>query len=461
MCLIFRKYVILNHSIINGIPSKKYMEIKKETVAVFWFRRDLRLDDNAALFHALKSGLKVLPVFIFDKNILDKLSDKSDARVGFIHQQIILLNQALSKYNSGIVSYYQSPLDAFGEIVQTFDVNAVYTNNDYEPYAIKRDQIIRDFLGKKGIAFNTYKDQVIFEKREILKPDGKPYTVFTPYMKKWKLNLNASSYQPFPTEKYVDNFYRKDFENPISLKELGFQPSCIKVPSFHLEEGIIKNYAAQRNFPIYPTSQVGIHLRYGTVSIRSLIAKALELSDTWLNELIWREFFKMIVFHFPYSANQSFKPAYDRIEWRNDEHDFESWCRGETGYPMVDAGMRELNLTGFMHNRVRMVAASFLCKNLLIDWRWGEAYFSEKLLDYDLSSNVGNWQWAAGSGCDASPYFRIFNPLVQAAKFDKNQEYIRKWIPEMGTPDYVLPIVDAKLNAKKTIEAYKKALNNF
>jgi len=437
------------------------MQIKKEAIVLFWFRRDLRLQDNAGLFHALKSGLKVLPVFIFDKEMLDRLSDKTDARLSFIHQQIELLNLELKKLNTCLLTFYNNPLAAFKEIIQAYHIKAVFLNNDYEPSALKRDKDISAFLFANGIGYFSFKDQVIFEKDEILKSDGKPYTIFTPYMRRWKLKLNPSYYQPFLCEEYTNNFYRIDFKAPFSLNELGFFPSKIGFPEIETKDEIIKNYEMQRNFPIIPTSKIGIHLRYGTVSIRSLVKKAMKLSDNWLNELIWREFFKMMIYQFPYSENQAFKPAYDRIEWNNNEQEFERWCSGKTGYPLVDAGMRELNQTGFMHNRVRMVVASFLCKNLLIDWRWGEAYFREKLLDYDLSSNVGNWQWAAGSGCDASPYFRIYNPEVQAKKFDKNQEYIRKWIPEIGTSDYVFPMVDAKITAKKAIEVYKKALNSF
>lgn len=434
------------------------MNNQKENIAIFWFRRDLRLFDNAGLFHALKSGLKVLPVFIFDKNILEKLSDKNDARVSFIHSQIELLNQELIKHNSTIITIYSNPLDAFKYIIKNYCIKKVYANNDYEPYAIKRDNEISAFLNTHGIEFYSYKDQVIFEKGDILKSDGKPYTIFTPYMKQWKLKYTEYCCNTYQTEKHFNNFYVSDNITPISLTELGFVKSNLEIPSFNVDEEIVKNYESTRNFPEFKTSKLGLHFRFGTVSIRELVKKAVELSNVWLNELIWREFFQMIIFYFTQSAYKSFKPAYDRIEWRNNEHEFEKWCNGKTGYAMVDAGMRELNNTGFMHNRVRMVTASFLCKNLLIDWRWGEAYFAEKLLDYDLASNVGNWQWAASSGCDAAPYFRIFSPILQAEKFDKNQKYIKKWIPEFGTNTYPKPIVDAKITAKNTIEVYKKAL---
>jgi deoxyribodipyrimidine photo-lyase len=436
------------------------MATKREDIAIFWFRRDLRISDNIGLYHALNSGLKVLPVFIFDKGILDKLADKQDARVSFIHNRVSLLNNELQQYHSTVLTYYNHPLETFKEIIEFYSVKEVYTNNDYEPSAIKRDNEIAGLLAEHGIAFYSYKDQVIFEKGEILKSDKEPYTIFTPYKNQWKLRLTELMVKAFPVESYRCNLYMNDFKAPIGLEELGFIKSNSEYPAPMPDEAIIKNYEAQRNFPKLETTRIGVHLRFGTVSIRDMVRKALDLSDVWLNELIWREFFQMIIYHFPGTAQQAFKPAYDRIEWHNNEHEFECWCKGETGYPLVDAGMRELNCTGFMHNRVRMVTASFLCKNLLIDWRWGEAYFAEKLLDFDLAANVGNWQWAAGSGCDAAPYFRIFNPTLQAEKFDKNQEYIRKWVPEIGTPNYPMPMVDAKLTAKKTIVVYKNALNS-
>jgi deoxyribodipyrimidine photo-lyase len=433
---------------------------KKENISIFWFRRDLRLFDNNGLFHALTSGLKVLPVFIFDKNILEKLSDKNDARVSFIHSQIELLNHELKKYNSTIITIYNNPVAAFNYIINNYCVKKVYTNNDYEPYAIKRDSEVSAFLSAQGIDFITFKDHVIFEKGDILKSDGKPYTIFTPYMKQWKLKFTENCCNTIQTEKYFNNFFLSENIAPISLIELGFVKSKLEIIACKVDEEIVRNYESTRNFPEYNTTKLGLHLRFGTVSIRELIKKAFELSNVWLNEIIWREFFQMIMFHFPYSAKNSFKPAYDRIKWRNNEQEFELWCNGKTGYALVDAGMRELNKTGFMHNRIRMVVASFLCKNLLIDWRWGEAYFAEKLLDFDLASNVGNWQWAAGSGCDAAPYFRIFSPTLQAGKFDKNQKYIKKWIPEFGTNTYSKPIIDSKITAKNTIEVYKKALNS-
>ena len=436
------------------------MKKAKEDIAIFWFRRDLRLNDNVGLFHALNSGLKVIPIFIFDRGILERLSSRSDARVNFIHAQVERINLELKKYNSTLLTFHKHPQQCFEEIIDCYNVKAVYTNNDYEPLAISRDNKISNFLAEKGIGFHSYKDQVIFEKKEIVKADDSPYTVFTPYKNRWLTVFNSSNCHTFETEKSFYNLYKLEFAPVLSLSDIGFEVSNIKFPESVPNEDIIKNYDNIRNFPIIPTTHMGIHLRFGTVSIRALVKKASGLNDTWLSELIWRDFFQMIIYNFPHSAKNSFKPAYDKIVWRNNESDFSAWCKGETGYPLVDAGMRELNQTGFMHNRVRMLTASFLCKNLLIDWRWGEAYFAEKLLDYDLASNVGNWQWASSSGCDAAPYFRIFSPELQAEKFDKKNEYIKKWIPEYGTPEYVDPIIDAKKNAKLTIEIYKSALNS-
>jgi deoxyribodipyrimidine photo-lyase len=427
-------------------------------IAIFWFRRDLRLFDNAGLYHALNSGFNVLPIFIFDKAILEKLSNKSDARVTFIHEQIEQLNSKLHNYNSSILTFYNYPIEVFKEITILYNIKAVYTNNDYEPYALERDKIVSDLLTSKGIGFKNFKDHVIFEKNEIHKSNGAPYTIYTPYMNQWKQKLKESDIKPFPSEKLSGNLFKIEHIPVISLNELGFAKSSIAIPSPITQEETILNYDKQRNYPNIPTTKIGIHLRFGTISIRMAVQTATNINNTWLIELIWREFFQTIIFHFPHSASKSFKPAYDQIEWGNNEAIFDLWCQGKTGIPIVDAGMRELNQTGFMHNRVRMITASFLCKNLLIDWRWGEAYFAEKLLDYDLASNVGNWQWAAGSGCDAAPYFRVFNPLLQAEKFDKNLEYIRIWIPELETDKYPKPIVDIKLSARKAIDVYKRAL---
>lgn len=430
-------------------------------ISIFWFRRDLRLDDNAGLYHALKSGHPVLPVFIFDKNILDKLEHKEDRRVDFIHHAISELQQQLNSVGSSLKIFHATPELVFKGLVKEFDVVSVFTNHDYEPEAIERDAAIQLFLEKKNITFKTYKDQCVFEKDEIIKNDGKPYTIFTPYSRKWKLKLNDFYVKSYPTKKYFKNFYKSGFFPIPTLTELGFKKTDLVVPPVNVDLSIIKHYKEQRDFPaIKGTSRLSVHLRFGTVSIRTLAKMALKNNETWLNELIWRDFYMMILYHFPHVVNGAFKPAYDRIVWRNNENEFKACCEGKTGFPIVDAGMRELNATGFMHNRVRMIVASFLIKDLLIDWRWGEAYFAEKLLDFDLSANNGGWQWAASSGCDAAPYFRIFNPTEQTKKFDPKYEYIKKWVPEFNTPQYVKPIVDHASARLRTLKAYKGALSD-
>jgi deoxyribodipyrimidine photo-lyase len=431
----------------------------KQKIAVFWFRRDLRLIDNTALFHALQSKLPVLPVFIFDTNILEKLNSKSDARVSFIHVEILKINNELEKFGSSLKVIHDNSLSAFRKLTEKYEIEAVFTNRDYEPYAIQRDKEIKIFLNNIGIAFHSFKDQVVFEHDEVLKDDGTPYTVFTPYSKKWKLNLGNKEIQEFPSQNYFDGFVKTEPLKIPSLHYLGFEQSRIKVPDFDISEQLIKNYAHKRDLPaLNATSKLGVHLRFGTISIREATRKALQFSEIFLNELIWRNFFSSILHHFPQVEKSAFKPKYDLIEWRNNEKEFELWCRGETGYPLVDAGMRELNETGFMHNRVRMVTASFLTKHLLIDWRWGEAYFAEKLLDFDLASNNGNWQWAAGCGCDAAPYFRVFNPEAQQKKFDEKAEYILKWVSEFGTINYPQPIVDHNFARERVLKVYRRAL---
>jgi deoxyribodipyrimidine photo-lyase len=432
----------------------------KEKIAIFWFRRDLRLNDNAGLYHALKSGLKVLPLFIFDKNILDKLEDKDDARITFIYQEIETLNALIQKQSSSLLVKYGKPDEVWASILSDYDVKEVYTNHDYEPYAFDRDEALNTYFFKNDITFHTYKDQVIFEKSEITKDDGKPYVVFTPYKRKWLSKLNNFYIKPYPTEKYFNNFIDvKPYDLP-SLKSMGFEKSNLHFPNQEFKS-VLKDYGNDRDFPAKDaTSRLSVHLRFGTISIRDLVKVAKEKnSDVWLSELIWRDFYFSILYHFPYSATASFRKEYDQISWRNNEAEFKAWCDGKTGYPIVDAGMRQLNETGFMHNRIRMVVASFLTKHLLIDWRWGERYFARKLLDYELSSNVGGWQWAAGSGVDAAPYFRIFNPYEQVKKFDKEHKYIKKWVPEYADPfHYPKPIVDHKLARERCLETYKKAL---
>lgn len=428
-----------------------------DSIAVFWFRRDLRLFDNAALFKALTSGFKVLPVFIFDKKILQNLNP-DDKRVSFIHQAIEQLNQLLSAHKTSIQVYYGTPGDIIDQLLSTYTINRVYANHDYEPYALDRDLQMKKKLAEKGVLFQTYKDQVIFERDEITKLSGEPYTVYTPYSKKWieKLNQDARVLHNWNSEDYLFNFIETEEKKIGSMEEIGFIKTKNIFQSFRLNESAIETYDKKRDFPaLDSTSKVSIHLRFGTVSIRRLVAQALKINAIWLGELIWREFFMQILWHFPHVIHQPFKPKYQFIRRVNNEKSFESWCNGQTGYPMVDAGMRELNETGFMHNRVRMVTASFLVKHLLINWQWGEAYFAEKLLDFELVSNNGNWQWAAGTGCDAAPYFRIFNPVTQAERYDPQNMYIKKWIPEFGTKSYIQPIIEHSFARGPCLDTYK------
>jgi len=432
----------------------------KQQVNIMWFRRDLRLNDNAALYHALKSGNPVIPIFIFDKNILDLLEDKADRRVEFIHAALEEMQEKLLKIGSTLEVYYGTPMEVFKSLMSKYVVKKVFTNHDYEPYALAREQLIQSFLESKNVLLSTYKDQVLLEKNEVLKDDGKPYTVFTPYSRKWKALLTDFHLKSLRTEKYFDNFFKQSVKEIPTLSTMGFKEVDKPFPSKLLDEELVKKYADQRNFPaIAGTSKLGVHLRFGTISIRQLALKSKGLSETYLNELIWRDFYHMILWHFPHIGQyKAFKPQYDTIEWRKDEGDFDRWCKGETGYPIVDAGMRELNETGFMHNRVRMIVASFLTKHLLIDWRLGEAYFAQKLLDFDLAANNGGWQWAAGSGCDAAPYFRIFNPYLQTQKFDPKLEYIKKWVPEFQEFTYPKPMVVHEEARKRCLEVYSRAL---
>ncbi len=424
---------------------------------IFWFRRDLRLTDNAGLYYALKENSDVLPIFIFDTVILDALEDPKDRRVGFIHQTIASLKQELEQLGSSLLVFYGDPISLFRKM----NPAKVYTNHDYEPYARERDDRVKKILEKSGSIFNSYKDQVIFEKHEVVKDNGEPYTIFTPYSRKWKNKLNPFFQKSYPTNKYFKSFKpMKPFSMP-SLANIGFKNTDAQFPERVIKQSIIANYSKQRDYPAKNgTTRLSLHLRFGTVSIRKLVQIAVKKNETWLNELIWRDFYHMILWHFPQVVTESFKPLYDQIEWRNNHNEFAAWCEGRTGYPIVDAGMRELNETGFMHNRVRMIVASFLTKHLLIDWRWGEAYFAKKLLDYDLAANNGGWQWAAGSGCDAAPYFRVFNPELQTQKFDPDHEYIKKWIPEFGSGDYPEPIVDHAFARDRVLKAYKTALTN-
>jgi deoxyribodipyrimidine photo-lyase len=430
-----------------------------QKINIFWFRRDLRLEDNTGLFHALKDTLPVLPIFIFDEEILKKLP-KNDSRVNFIHDTLLTINQQLKNMGSGIAVYQGKPLDIFKSLTNEYTINSVVTNRDYEPYATERDTAVSDFLKSKHIAFKTFKDQVIFEKNEVVKNDGEPYVVYTPYSRKWLEQFDNNTLEFYKSEDLLDNCIKSDNLPFLSLDDIGFKTSNIKVASFDVDNELIDNYEATRNFPAKDdTSRVGPHLRFGTISIRKLVEKASKRNNpTYLKELIWREFFMQILWHFPHTATKSFKPQYDRIEWRNNEEEFKKWCEGNTGYPLVDAGMRQLNETGFMHNRVRMLVGSFLCKHLLIDWRWGEAYFAEKLHDYEMASNVGNWQWVAGCGVDAAPYFRIFNPTTQIDKFDKDHKYINKWVKNLNSLDYPEPMVEHKMARERCLAVYKAAV---
>jgi deoxyribodipyrimidine photo-lyase len=425
------------------------------TTTIVWLRRDLRLQDNAALYYALKENKNVLLLFIFDTTILHKLEDKEDKRVAFIHQSLTTINRELHALKSSMLIVHGTPADFYNKI----QPKAVYANHDYEPSARNRDRDVKKILESKGSTFKTFKDHVIFEKDEVIKENGKPYTIFTPYRNKWKSKLKSFLVKSYPVEKYVSHFSRlKPIPFP-SLSEIGFNEVAADFPARVIKQAVVEHYDKQRNFPaIQGTTRLSLHIRFGTVSIRRLVQVALKKNEVWLNELIWRDFYHMILWHAPHVEIKSFKPAYDQIEWRNNEIEFNAWCEGKTGYPIVDAGMRELNKTGFMHNRLRMITASFLTKHLLIDWRWGEAYFSKKLLDFDLAANNGGWQWAAGSGCDAAPYFRIFNPRLQTEKFDPQRTYIKKWIPELDTVDYPQPIVDHKFARERVLKVYKKAL---
>jgi deoxyribodipyrimidine photo-lyase len=430
-----------------------------QAVCLFWFRRDLRLADNRGFFEALQLGIPVQPIFIFDTNILNDLEDKADRRVEFIHQTLIQLHAELNQVGAGLDVRIGEPVKIFSDLVSDYAVKHVFANHDYEPYALQRDAGVMTFLEKQGVSFHTFKDQVLLEKQEVVKDDGKPYTVFTPYSRRWKAALQKEHLQSYPSEKLLAacaTFQRADFP---SLTSIGFSAAGTSFPSAAWQPDTIKKYKERRDLPaVKGTTQLGLHLRFGTISIRALARQAGSLNETFLNELIWRDFYHMILWHFPHVVGNSFKPAYDTIQWRNNQHEFQAWCDGQTGYPIVDAGMRELNTTGYMHNRVRMIVASFLTKHLLIDWRWGEAYFAKKLLDFDLAANNGGWQWAAGSGCDAAPYFRVFNPYLQTQKFDPSLEYVRRWVPEFEELTYARPIVAHEYARKRCLEVYAKAL---
>ena len=433
-----------------------------EKITLFWFRRDLRIEDNCGLFHALNGKNKVLPIFIFDKEILKKLP-KQDARLEMILMSLNTVDLAMKAKKCSIGKFHGTPTDIFIELMKKWQVEKVICNEDYEPYATNRDAEIRGLLEREGVAFEMHKDQVIFAKDEIVKKDGSPYKVYTPFSRKWLERFEDNELKTYPSETLLRNLISDESLPKINLTDLGFDKSTIVEPKYSFDNKIIDEYEETRNFPsLDSTSRLGSYLRFGIVSVRSLVQKAASRSNNiFLKELIWREFFMQILWHFPHTSHKSFKPQYDRIEWLNNPTDFEKWCKGDTGYPLVDAGMRQLNQTGFMHNRVRMLVGSFLCKHLLIDWRWGEAYFAEKLLDYEMSSNIGNWQWVAGCGVDAAPYFRIFNPSEQVKKFDKELRYIQKWVPNFQEIDYPAPMVDHKKARERCLMVYKTALSTL
>ena len=430
-----------------------------DKISIFWFRRDLRLHDNKALFHALQSEEKILPIFIFDIDILKKIP-KDDARISFIYSELKAMNTHLESFGTEIRMFHGNPKEVFRSLMKNYTIVKVFTNHDYEPYAIKRDLDIKKLVSSNKIDFQTYKDQVIFERNEITKKDGKPYVVYTPYSRKWLEKYETDKPENYPSEDLLDRLYKKTKSETLTLSDIGFIKTNIPIKNYIFNSRIINEYEETRNFPALDnTSKLGPHLRFGTVSVRQMVSRAdAHENKIFLKELIWREFFMQILWHFPETHKNSFKSKYDRIIWRNNEKEFKKWCEGNTGYPMVDAGMRQLNKTGFMHNRVRMLVGSFLCKHLLIDWRWGEAYFAEKLHDYEMSSNVGNWQWVAGTGVDASPYFRIFNPTSQIQKFDKELKYIQKWVPDFQEITYPSPMVDHKFARERCLKTYKDAL---
>ena len=471
--------------------------------SLVWFRRDLRDYDHAALYHALRYSKQVFCVFVFDTAILDLLEDKADRRVEFIWESVRELKSALIAKGGDLFVLHGAAQDEILKLANLLLVEAVFTNHDYEPSAIRRDQHVADKLFALNIAFHHYKDHVIFEKDEVLNLAGKPYSVFTPYKNMWLKSINDFFIKPYPVDSYVKNLANLTTSTLsnlklLSLESLGFMRTNLSdmlLPTgmqgglalFEDFKARMSRYKDARDFPgVKGVSYLSVHLRFGTVSIRHLVREALQASNngaqTWLSELIWREFYMQILHHNPSIAvGMAYKTEYESLKFPNDKKLFQAWREGRTGYPLIDAAMRQLNTTGFMHNRLRMLAASFLVKDLLIDWRWGERYFAEKLIDFDLSANNGGWQWAASTGCDAQPWFRIFNPISQSERFDAQGKFIRKYVPELaecnekeihapwlistlrlqelnihlGT-DYPLPVVDHATQRLLTLIFYKK-----
>ena len=420
--------------------------------SLVWFRRDLRDFDHAALYHALKSSAQVFCVFVFDTDILEKLTDKADRRVEFIWESVRELKTALQKNGGDLIVQHGSARALVPQLAKQLGVQAVYANRDYEPSAIARDAFVAAQLNGFEMAFFSFKDQVIFEQDEVLSLSNKPYTVFTPYKNAHLKKLDDFYLKSYPVDCYAKNLEKLETSDLPSLESMGFERtnlSEMRLPTgmsggkqlFADFEDRMAQYKAARDFPaVKGVSYLSVHLRFGTVSVRHLARVARDQAnagaETWLNELIWRDFYFQILHHNPRIAEgKAFKVDYEHIPFPNDQALFQAWCDGQTGYPIIDAAMRQLNTTGFMHNRLRMVAASFLVKDLLIDWRWGERYFAQKLIDFDFSANNGGWQWAASTGCDAQPYFRIFNPVSQSEKFDAAGKFIRKYVPELAACD--------------------------
>jgi deoxyribodipyrimidine photo-lyase len=465
--------------------------------SLVWFRRDLRDYDNAALYHALKSSKNVYCAFVFDTAILDKLNDKADRRVEFIWESVRELKASLQEHGSDLIVLHGNAGDEIPKLANTLLVNAVFTNHDYEPSAIARDTNVAEKLNISDIAFHHHKDHVIFEKDEVLNLSGRPYGVFTPYKNMWLKTVNDFFVKAYPVDAYLKNLAKLKVSQLISLGEMGFKRtnlSNMRLPT-GMQGGLtlfddfkerLSHYKDARDFPaIKGVSYLSVHLRFGTISIRHLAREAMQAANTgaqtWLSELIWRDFYVQILHHNPSVAvGKAYKTEFQALNFPNNPVLFQAWCDGKTGYPLVDAAMQQLNTTGFMHNRLRMVAASFLVKDLLIDWRWGERYFAEKLIDFDLSANNGGWQWAASTGCDAQPWFRIFNPITQSERFDAQGKFIRKYVPvlakcndkEIHAPwlipplrlqelnisignDYPAPVVDHATQRQKALVLYK------
>ena len=429
-------------------------------LSVFWFRRDLRLHDNHGFFQALKKSKSVLPVFIFDINILGELNE-NDRRVSLLFDRLKELNTELAKHGKKIHVYYGDPKSIFNELFDKLPYDAIFTNTDYEPYATKRDKSVRLSLNQKKVKFRSYKDQVIFEKDEILTDSGKVYGVYTYYMKKWKAQFRASMTQPFPSDTLLHKCKNSDVLPCVEqIGDIGFKHTEYILHQPNLTYRSLLDYEQSRDNPTMDgTSNASVHLRFGFLSIREVVNIAFQYSETFLNELIWRSFFTQIIWNYPRVVDSCFKQKYNNIKWNNIDL-FINWKYGETGFPIVDAGMRQLFETGYMHNRVRMITASFLVKNLGIDWRLGEAYFASTLMDYDLASNNGNWQWVAGTGCDSAPYFRVFNPNTQQERYDPKLIYCRKWIKELEENGRyrISEIVDAKKSRLDAIDRYKQCV---